>query len=96
MSTLLVITDVFVIASGISRRHIVTLAEAVEDRLKGLGRRPLRSEGLDDATWVLLDYGDLVVHLFDERHPPLLRPGAAVERRPPHRLRPGGRPGLSV
>jgi ribosome-associated protein len=66
VSTLLVITDVFVIASGISRRHIVTLAEAVEERLKGLGRRPLRSEGLDDATWVLLDYGDIVVHVFDE------------------------------
>ena len=60
------ITDVFLIASGTSRRHIGTLAEAVEERLKTLGRRPLRTEGLEDATWVLLDYGDLVVHLFDE------------------------------
>ena len=60
------ITDVFVIASGTSRRDVVTLAEAVEERLKGLGRRPLRTEGLEDATWVLLDYGDLVVHVFDE------------------------------
>ncbi len=66
MSSLLGITDVFLIASGTSRRHILTLAEAVEERLKGLGRRPLRSEGLEDATWVLLDYGDLVIHLFDE------------------------------
>ena len=66
VSALLVITDVFVIASGTSRRHVLTLAEAVEERLKGLGRRPLRTEGLEDATWVLLDYGDLVVHLFDE------------------------------
>jgi ribosome-associated protein len=66
VSALLVITDVFVIASGTSRRHIATLAEAVEERLKGLDRRPLRSEGLEDATWVLLDYGDFVVHLFDE------------------------------
>jgi len=55
-----------VIASGTSRRHTATLAEAVEERLKVLGRRPLRSEGLEDATWVLLDYGDLVIHLFDE------------------------------
>ena len=60
------ITDVFVIASGTSRRHILTLAEVVEERLKGLGRHPLRSEGLEDATWVLVDYGDLVIHLFDE------------------------------
>lgn len=66
MSALLVITDMFVIASGTSRRHIATLAETVEERLKGLGRPPLRREGLEDATWVLLDYGDLVVHLFDE------------------------------
>jgi len=66
VSSLLVITDVFVIASGTSRRHILTLAEVVEERLKGLGRRPLRSEGLEDATWALLDYGDLVIHLFDE------------------------------
>ena len=66
VSALLVITDIFVIASGTSRRHIVTLAEEVEAQLKGLGRRPLRSEGLEDATWVLIDYGDFVVHVFDE------------------------------
>ena len=60
------ITDVFVIASGTSRRHVATLAEVVEERLKALGRKPLRREGLEDATWALLDYGDLVVHLFDE------------------------------
>jgi ribosome-associated protein len=66
VSSLLVITDVFVIASGTSRRHILTLAEVVEEGLKGLGRRLLRSEGLEDATWALLDYGDLVIHLFDE------------------------------
>jgi ribosome-associated protein len=61
-----VITDVFVIASGTSRRHVLTLAEAVEERLKAQERRPLRVEGMEDATWVLLDYGDVVVHLFDE------------------------------
>ena len=60
------ITDVFVIATGTSRRHVLTLAEAVEERLKHLDRRPLRREGLEGATWVLLDYGDLVVHVFDE------------------------------
>ncbi|MBP1633299.1 MAG: rsfS [Acidobacteria bacterium] len=66
VSRLLVITDVFVIATGTSRRHVLTLADAVEERLRLLGRRPLRREGLEHATWVLLDYGDLVVHLFDE------------------------------
>lgn len=66
VSSLLVITDLFVIASGTSRRHVLTLSEAVEERLRELGRKPLRREGLEHATWVLLDYGDLVVHLFDE------------------------------
>ena len=66
VSGLLVITDVFVIASGTSRRHVLTLADEVEERLGRLGRRPLRREGLEYATWVLLDYGDVVVHLFDE------------------------------
>jgi ribosome-associated protein len=66
VSELLVITDVFVIASGTSGRHVLTLAEVVEERLAKLGRKPLRREGLEHATWVLLDYGDVVVHLFDE------------------------------
>ena len=66
VSALIVVTDVFVIASGTSRRHVLTLAEEVEERLKALDRRPLRREGLEDATWVLLDYGDVVVHLFAE------------------------------
>ena len=56
----------FVIGTGTSRRHVLTLADAVEEHLRHLGRRPLRREGLEHATWVLLDYGDLVVHLFDE------------------------------
>ena len=66
VSELLNITDVFVIASGTSRRHILTHAEETEIGLKLIGRRPLRREGLDGAHWVLLDYGDLVIHVFDE------------------------------
>ena len=58
-------TDVFIIASGTSRRHVLTLAEEVEAKLKVIERRPLRREGVEDATWVLLDYGDIVVHVFD-------------------------------
>jgi ribosome-associated protein len=67
VSGLLVITDVFVIATGTSRRHVRTLAEETEAQLKKANdRRPLRREGMDDSTWVLLDYGDVVVHVFDE------------------------------
>ena len=66
VSELLVITDVFVIASGTSRRHVRTLAEEVEDSLALGDRKPLRREGKEEGNWVLLDYGDVVVHLFDQ------------------------------
>jgi ribosome-associated protein len=61
---LLQITEVFVIATGTSRPHVQTLAEFVEERLKDQERRPLRTEGMAEAEWVLLDYGDFVVHVF--------------------------------
>lgn len=66
VSPLLVITDLFVIATGTSRRHVLTLAEEVQEQLKGIDRRPLRREGFEDGQWVLLDYGDVVVHFFDQ------------------------------
>ncbi len=61
----LAITDAFVITSGRNSRQVKTIAEEVEARLKVDGPiSPLRIEGLDDTRWVLLDYGDLVVHVF--------------------------------
>ena len=61
---LLSITEVFVIVTGNSRPHVKTLAESVDEKLKEHGRRPLRSEGASEGEWVLLDYGDFVVHVF--------------------------------
>jgi ribosome-associated protein len=65
LSQLLVVTDVFVIASGTSTRHVKTLASDAEDALRETDRKPIRREGTDHGEWVLLDYGDLVIHLFD-------------------------------
>ena len=65
LSSLLVVTDVFVVASGTSNRHVRTLVDEAEEALKPLGRRPLRREGVDHGEWVLLDYGDVVIHVFD-------------------------------
>jgi ribosome-associated protein len=65
VSSLLVITDIFLIATGTSRRHVLSLADEVEEALRPLERKPLRREGTEDAKWLLLDYGDIVVHLFD-------------------------------
>jgi ribosome-associated protein len=61
---LLTITEVFVIATGTSRTHVQSLAESVKDTLKQNGRSPLRDEGVAEAEWVLLDYGDVVLHVF--------------------------------
>jgi ribosome-associated protein len=61
----LAITDAFVITSGTNPRQVRTIAEEIEERLKlAGGPAPLRIEGLDDARWVLMDYGDFVVHVM--------------------------------
>ncbi|HZJ48980.1 MAG TPA: ribosome silencing factor [Acidimicrobiia bacterium] len=64
VSKLLWITDVFVIVTGTSNRHVQSLADDVEVKLRAEGRSPLRREGHREAEWVLLDFGDFVVHLF--------------------------------
>jgi len=62
---ILAITDAFVVTSGRNTRQVKTIAEEVEARLKADGGiRPLRVEGLGDSQWILLDYGDIVVHVF--------------------------------
>ena len=63
---LIVITDYFVIASGSSDRQVRTIQEEVERTLRGLGVRPVRREGEQDGSWVLLDFVDVVVHVFGE------------------------------
>jgi ribosome-associated protein len=61
----LAITDAFVITSGRNTRQVRTIAEEVEARVKAVGGpSPLRTEGRDQSEWVLLDYGDFVVHVF--------------------------------
>jgi len=59
------ITDAFVITSGTNPRQVRTIVDEVERAMKEHASVPPTSvEGLDDATWVLLDYGDFVVHVF--------------------------------
>ena len=59
-------TDYFVICSGTSERQVQAIADAVDETLRAEGVRPLHVEGYNRAQWVLLDYGDLVVHIFQE------------------------------
>jgi ribosome-associated protein len=62
---MLAITDAFVITSGASPRQVRAVADEVELRVRAAGGpAPRRIEGLDDARWVLMDFGDFVVHVF--------------------------------
>jgi ribosome-associated protein len=69
MSDILAVTDAFVITSGRNTRQVRTIVDEVELEVKANGGpSPLRVEGRDDFGWVLMDYGDFVVHVFlDER-----------------------------
>ncbi|MDZ4762225.1 MAG: ribosome silencing factor [Alphaproteobacteria bacterium] len=58
------IADAMVIASGRSARHVSALADHVERRLKDAGASRVRVEGLPNADWVLIDAGDVIVHIF--------------------------------
>lgn len=57
--------DFFVIATGASRRQIHTLAEEVDEQLRAVGDTRLGIEGYEASKWVVQDYGDVVVHVFD-------------------------------
>ena len=60
-------SDYFVICSGSNSRQIQTIADEVEQRLKKLGERAHSIEGYENAEWVLMDYGDYLVHVFSEK-----------------------------
>ena len=60
------ISDYFVLATAGSDRQAQALSDAVELALKAAGRRPLSIEGYSSATWILLDYGDVVFHVFHD------------------------------
>lgn len=64
ISDLTTIGDYFVVASGNSNAQVKALAEEVEDQLTKLGVEPRRVEGTQTALWVLMDYYDVVVHIF--------------------------------
>ena len=67
ISDLTALADYFVFASGSSNTQINALSGAVEKALKEqAGEEPLRREGYRDGTWVLLDYGCMVVHIFSQ------------------------------
>jgi len=63
VSEQLVLTDVFLIASGTNERQVGAIVDAVEEALYKLGSKPVRREGKASGRWVLIDFGDIVVHV---------------------------------
>ena len=60
------LTDIFLLATGRNERNVLAIAAEVEDQLNDAGVKTLRREGRAEGRWVLLDFGDLVVHVFHE------------------------------
>ncbi|HEX5522536.1 MAG TPA: ribosome silencing factor [Pedococcus sp.] len=63
VSEQLALTDVFVIVSAATDRQVGAIVDEVEDKLREVGAKPMRREGEREGRWVLIDYGDIVVHV---------------------------------
>ena len=64
MRKVAVFTDYMIIVTGTSNRHVMSVADNVIDRLRESGRRPAGVEGMEGGDWVLIDFGDVVVHVM--------------------------------
>ncbi|MBS1905570.1 MAG: ribosome silencing factor [Actinobacteria bacterium] len=60
------LVDIFLLVTGNSERNVAAIADEVEDRMIDAGYKRVRREGRSEARWVLLDFGDLIVHVFHE------------------------------
>jgi ribosome-associated protein len=58
--------DYFIVCSGGSRRHVLALAQHLEESLSKAGAKPLGVEGMEEGQWVLMDYNDVVIHIFSQ------------------------------
>lgn len=61
------VTDTLFICSGNSKRHVVSIAQNLVQQCKKVGEPPLNVEGQDSGEWVLIDYGDVVVHVMQDQ-----------------------------
>lgn len=66
VSEQLAITDAFLLASANNERQVSSIVDEIEDKLREAGVKPIRREGAREGRWVLLDYGDIVVHVQHE------------------------------
>ncbi len=66
VSEQLAITDAFLLASATNERQVKAIVDEIEDKLREIDAKPIRREGQRDGRWVLIDYGDVVVHVQHE------------------------------
>jgi len=66
MEDLTSVADAFIICSGKSHRQVTAIADFVQRELKKQGKSPLNVEGKKDGHWILMDYGDVIIHIFYE------------------------------
>ena len=62
------LADYFIIASGSNRNQVQAMADEVDEKMSRAGYEPKNIEGYRNANWILMDYGDLVIHIFDEEN----------------------------
>jgi ribosome-associated protein len=60
------LADAFLLVTGNSERNVAAIADEIEDKLLEAGHKRLRREGRQESRWILLDFGDLIVHVFHE------------------------------
>ena len=60
------LTDAFLLATGRNERNVLAIVDEVEEKLAEIGVKPLRREGRSEGRWALIDFGDIVVHVFHE------------------------------
>ena len=65
MINLTTITDYFVICSGESTTQVKAITEQIKEKFEEANMRPLSIEGLKHSHWVLMDYGDIIIHVFE-------------------------------
>lgn len=68
ISKISTLADYFIIASGTNRSQVQALADAVDEALGRQGVNAKNTEGYHNANWILMDYGDIVIHIFDEEN----------------------------
>ena len=62
-----IVADYFILASGRSDVHVKSLCDDIQNYMAGLGREHLRIEGYREGRWIVLDYGDILIHIFHKR-----------------------------